>query len=99
MKLLVMTLVLLLVGCATTEQIPVNHEEEMKQVIHTVQVCMERIERSPAHRKERVRCDMEIQSYLYWKKQYIYNTGLSEEEVERRVDEAITEWYANRQAR
>jgi len=81
MRLIALTLTILLSACASIDEMPVDHDNELGQAVHTIMVCADRVDRAPATRKQTVRCAREIESYRYWQAHYMAKTGLTEEEV------------------
>ena len=89
MRLIALTLTLLIAGCASTRELPIDHENEMGQAVYTILVCKQRVDRAPPNRKMTVRCVREIDSYRQWQADYMAKTGLSEQEVVARVKQAL----------
>ena len=93
MRLIVLTLLLLLSACASKPQV-VDHDNEMGQAVHTILVCMNRVDRAPASRKQTVRCVREIEAYRHWQAHYMDMTGMTEAEVVAKVKEALAKRLA-----
>ena len=89
MRLIVLTLVLLLSACASKPAAFVDHNNEIGQAVHTIMICVDRVDRAPASRKQTVRCVREMQAYRHWQARYMDMTGMTEQEVVAKVREEL----------